>query len=568
MKRTRRPDEPSGSRTLDSVRNVFYVRDRDGGEKLSTHILIKGEAGSGKSVFCLKLVESWCQLKQSQKHKHVCEKHSELISQLEKGWNLPELLKQLCSDSRYRLPEIPCTTCAMKQCLSQFDLLYYVPLRDATEGKTPVLDLVCDAVCYKRQKLIARTKRLLDRDDIRCLIVLDGVDEWPNPPGFNGLPNSDGLSKKCVLLWTMRPWKLVYLQLKPKHDDHIVTVSGLSTYSVAQFTETILTKFYGLNGEVLKSRFLAYCEKVKDKTVEGIMRMPIMLIAACHLWHREEAIGSNKSSVSEQSFSKTHLYLSLLDLMIQNAARKQSKQGSTEHNPAASHLSERENNPSSHPDLPKILKTFHHVSHFIDMLLPFCELAFTDLVSDETKLVFNKGQLERQLGKSHVDLAHRLGLISQAKVRSDIGRPQNVSVSFYHKSVQELLAAMYMTCGPQDGLTLFCGCCSTLEKVMETANITKFVVGLDPSFGSRICEHIANIVNSDPDITEYRRTFDDGPDNSDDDQEIITEYRQTFNDDPDNSDNDPEIITEYRQTLSGIDRVDQLYRTSVSGTGN
>ena len=339
---------------------MFYVRDRDAGEKLSTRILIKGEAGSGKSVFCLKLVESWCQLKQSQKHKHVCEKHSELISQLEKDRDLPWLLYQLCPDrytnSRPRLPEIPCTTFEMKRCLLQFDLLYYVTLRDATEGKTSVLDLVCDAVCYKRQKLIARTKRLLDRDDIRCLIVLDGVDEWQNPPDFNGLPNSDGLSKKCVLLWTMRPWKLVYLQLNPKHDDHIVTVSGLSTYSVAKFIETILTKFYGLNGEVLKSRFLAYCEKVKDKTVEDIMRMPIMLIAACHLWHREEAIGSNKSSVSEQSFFKTHLYLSLLDLMIQNAARKQSKQGSTEHNSTASHLSDRENNPSSHPDMPKILK--------------------------------------------------------------------------------------------------------------------------------------------------------------------------------------------------------------------
>ena len=176
------------------------------------------------------------------------------------------LLWQLCSCSQQkqkrRLPKIPCTTCEMKQCLSQFDLLYYVPLRDATEGKTSVLDLVCDAVCNKRQNVIDRTKRLLDNDNIRCLIVLDGVDEWPNPPGFNGLPKSDGLSDNCVLLWTMRPWKLVHLQLKPKHDDHIVTVSGLSPYSVAKVIENILFRFYGLKGEALKLRFLAYCEKV------------------------------------------------------------------------------------------------------------------------------------------------------------------------------------------------------------------------------------------------------------------------------------------------------------------
>ena len=176
MKRTRRPDEPSGSKTLESVRSVFYVHDRDGDEKLSTRILIKGEAGSGKSVFCLKLVEGWCQLKQSVKQEHVCEKHSELIRQLEKDHQLPALLKELCSDRdwRPRLPDIRCTTCGMNQCLSQFDLLYYVALRDAMEGKMSVLDLVCDAVCNKRQKLIDRTKRLLDNDNIRCLIVLDG----------------------------------------------------------------------------------------------------------------------------------------------------------------------------------------------------------------------------------------------------------------------------------------------------------------------------------------------------------------------------------------------------------
>ena len=358
--------------------------------------------------------------------------------------------------------------------------------------------------------MIDRTKRLLDNDNIRCLIVLDGVDEWANPLGFNGLPKSEGLSDNCVLLWTMRPWKLVHLQLKPKHDDHIVTVSGLSPYSVAKVIENILFRFYGLKGEALRLRFLAYCEKVTDDTIEGIMRMPIMLIAACHLWHKEEAIRSNKSLGSEQSFSKTHLYLSLLDLMIQNAAKKQNKQGNTEQNLAASLSSDRENNPSTRPGMPKILKTFDHVSHFIDMLLPFCELAFSDLMSDETKLVFHRDQLERQLGKSHVDLAHRLGLISQAKVRCEIGNHPNVSVSFYHKSVQELLAAMHMTCGNHDTVTAFCGYCSSLEEVMEMANVTMFVVGLDPSFGCRIFKHITNIVNSDPHITEYRQTFDSG----------------------------------------------------------
>ena len=504
MKRLRRYYKPSGSKTLDSVWDVFYV-----GGKLSTRIIIKGEAGSGKSVFCLKLVESWRQLKQSQKHEHVCEKHSQLIRQLEKDGELPRLLNQLRPDPWSPLLEIPCTRCEMQQCLSQFDLLYYVPLRDATEGKTSVVDMVCDAVCNNCQEEIDRTKRLLSNKNVRCLIVLDGVDEWPNPPGFTGLPTTRGLSMKCVLLWTMRPWKLAHLQLKPKHDDHMVTVSGLALYSVAKVIEKILVKFYGLSGEALKSKFLAYCDKVTDKTLEGIMRMPMMLIAACHLWHREDVSSLNKSLDTKQSFSVTHLYLEILDQMIQNGVRRQNKEGISKliQIPQTSVLSDKEINPSTYPNLPIILRKFQHVCHFIDMLLPFCELAFTDLMSAETKLVFHKGQLEGQLGKSHVDLAHRLGLISQAKVRYKYPQP-NVSVSFYHKSVQELLAAMYMTCGPQDAVTSFCQYCSTLEKAMETANITKFVVGLDPELGCRICEHITNIVNSDRHITEYSWTLD------------------------------------------------------------
>ena len=371
-----------------------------------------------------------------------------------------------------------------------------------------MVDMVCDAVCNDCPEEIDRTKRLISNKKVRCLIVLDGVDEWPNPPGFTDLPSTRGLSMKCVLLWTMRPWKLVHLQLKPKHDDHIVTVSGLSPYGVAKVIEKILARFYGLTGKTLKSIFLTYCEKVDDKTIAGIMRMPMMLIAACHLWHREDASGLNKSFNTKQSFSVTHLYLELLDQMIQNAVRKQSKQGNLTQNPETSLLSDKEINPSTHPDMPIIFRKFQYVCKIINMLLPFCELAFTDFVSSEIKLIFNKDQLERQLSKSQVDLAHRLGLISQAKIRGKYPQP-NVSVSFYHKSVQELLAAMYITCGPPDALTSFCGYCSTLNKVMETANITKFVAGLDPSLGCRICEHITNIVNSDQGITEYRRTFDD-----------------------------------------------------------
>ena len=537
MKRTRRPDEPSGSRNIQSMWEVFHAKD-----KLSTRIFIKGEAGSGKSVFCLKLVESWCQVKQCPQHEHTCEQHSPLIRQLAREFNLPRLLDKYKDNSFINklklgadyvrdsyvydtslekfaadpsdshrsytlLKDVPCTTCEMQQCLSDFDLLYYVPLRDATLGKTSVVDLICDVVCNECQDEIDRTKLLLSSQKVRCLIILDGLDEWVPPTEFTGLPTTRGLSIKCTLLLTMRPWKLVHLQLKPKVDDRIVTVCGLSSYSVAKLIESILVKFYGIKGGTLKSKFLEYCEKVKDKTLEGLMRMPIMLMAACHLWHGEDVRGSSKPLDEALSFSMTHLYLSLLEEMIKNAFSKQNEKGGTQQNPVAL-LRLDTINPSLLPGLPVMLRKCQHVAQFINMLLPFCELAYTDLVSSETKLVFHKGQLESKLGQQQVDLAHRLGLISQAKVRSDIGCRQNVSVSFYHKSVQELLAAIHLTCGTPDSVNTFCEYCSTLEKVMDMANVTLFVMGLDPTLGYRLSEHIIKVVNSESDIKQYRRTLD------------------------------------------------------------
>ena len=541
MKRTRRPDEPSGSRTIQSLWEVFQSKD-----KLSTRIFIKGEAGSGKSVFCLKLVESWCQMKQCLKHGHSCEQHSPLIRQLAREFNVPELLTDLkykkkeyklkcddsgdsdnsdtpldkCADdskdsvnsddsrdSDTSLVEVPCSTCDMQRCLSDFDLLYYVPLRDATLGKTSVVDLICDVVCNECQDEIDRTKRLLSSQKVRCLILLDGLDEWVPPAEFTGLPVTRGLSIKCTLLLTMRPWKLVHLQLKPKIDDRIVTVCGLSSYSVAKLIESILVKFYGIKGETLKSKFLEYCKKVQNKTLKGLLRMPIMLIAACHLWHEDDARGPSKPPDEVQLFSMTHLYLSLLEQMIKNAVSKQSEKGGTRQNAVALFTSDKINL-SLHPGLPAILRKFKHVTQFINMLLPFCDLAYTDLVSTETKLIFHKGYLESKLGQQQVDLAHKLGLISQAKVRSNIGCPQNVNVSFYHKSVQELLAAIHLTCGTTDSVQLFCDYCSTFAKVMDMANVTLFVMGLDPILGCRLSEHINKVVNSESDIKQYRRTLD------------------------------------------------------------
>ena len=540
VKRTRRPDEPSGSRPIENIGEVFYA-----GNKLSRRIFIKGEAGSGKSVFCLKLMEIWSQLKQSPKPEHACEKESELLSKLRKKHILQYfLLFSKCdkydeksnsgdnskgdgnlndkygsgggtSDDHYfsksALEEyfkIPCTTCDMQQCLSKIDLLYYVPLRNANSGNTSVVDLVCAAVCNCEDER-ERTKQMLSDKNVRCLIILDGLDEWPSS---YGLPSTGGLSDKCVLLSTTRPWKLVHLKLQPQHDDRIVAVKGISSYGVGKVIENILDKFYGKKGEDLESKFWECCKNVQDKTIEDLMRMPMMLIAACHIWC-DDVSWNNKIAKNEQSFSMTYLYLSLLEKMIQNADCRKSKHQNkkTKFNAVELLLKKQEEkkkkNPSVYDGLPKILQKFDRLPHLIDTLLPFCKLAFNDLVSTGTRLVFDLGDLEN-IGEPRVNVAQKMGLISQAKIcgKSKLNEKQHVSVSFYHKSVQELLAAIQLACGAAD-TEKFCKYCTTIEKVMEMSNVIRFAIGVNPTVGSKLCEHVTDIVNRDTSIMDCRQTF-------------------------------------------------------------
>ena len=72
----------------------------------------------------------------------------------------------------------------------------------------------------------------------------------------------------------------------------------------------------------------------------------------------------------------------------------------------------------------------------------------------------------------------KAGVLSQAKAPGKSYEEQ-VSVSFFHKSYQEFMAALYLVCGGTEALTSFRAHCNTVDKVMELSNMIMFVFGLD-----------------------------------------------------------------------------------------
>ena len=241
---------------------------------------------------------------------------------------------------------------------------------------------------------------------------------------------------------------------------------------------------------------------IKSASLASLVKIPMMLTACCCMWYEEDAYSAqstNKKGHGPNNFpdihiSVTHTYLSLVDSMIRRADEKYDLKA------FLTKLL-----PSRKEYLLKALSKCLYIRSFLGTILPLCRLAYTDLISDETKLVFQKDELEDKIGRPLVQLALRVGLISQSKAPGRFHQ-QNVSINFYHKTIQEFMAAIHLTCTDTDDIRSYC---TSLDKVMEVNNIITFMVGIDPSSCRGVSKHVMNIANVDA-VQLFRRTLDKG----------------------------------------------------------
>ena len=268
------PDSPGG-KELTNLQEMFYVEG-----KPAKRIFMKGEAGCGKTFFCLKLLDTWCQVKQS-------------------GTVTDDMLQQ---------------------CLAVFDLVFYLPLRHVKGNITSVREMIGQTVSEQCLNLLVSGAR------IHCLVILDGLDE--SPVTLRELPSMRGIVS-YVLFCTTRPWKLTQFQLKYKTDDKVVQILGLLPSSEKEVIEYVLVNFYKLEKDTseFKKKFERYSSRLHESTLETLVKIPMMLTACCCVWYEEDAhsdqLKDRKVHVSIDSpavhNSMTHTYLSLVDSMIRRA---------------------------------------------------------------------------------------------------------------------------------------------------------------------------------------------------------------------------------------------------------
>ena len=345
-------------------------------------------------------------------------------------------------------------------------MVFYVPLRHAKQGVSNVVDLVCDSIsgCGLRTK--QNMKQILNEGNISCLVILDGLDEWraPDTCRVKGFPDSDGLVN-CTLLCTMRPWRMVNLRLGLDSTcDKVVQIQGLKRRSVKTVIKNVLVNFYGfdISSDLYKQKFKHFCANSELPRMKSLLKIPLMLTSACLVWNEEVErdgdqgdLDSDVSSCIESdddysdsddsscsgsdentlSYFMTFFYLKLMEITITRAKFK--------HDIVKSFLSEKQKDGNTSQYIPHILSVFSHITDFFGVIKSIGRLALQDLVSDQTCLVFPIDKLERGIGYSKVELALKAGIISQTKAPG-LSFQQRISVTFYHKSIQEFIAALYM----------------------------------------------------------------------------------------------------------------------------
>ena len=520
-RKSQKPNKQSSNKGLDSTKDMFYVN-----EKLAKRIFMKGEVGHGKTVFCLKVIELWAKAKSSNESISKEKSSNEAISEenssnksvsdddksrnmsisegnAQKSTHSPQYETTEHTQSQYEQAECKHSLTMqaddeseLGECLSQFDLVFYVPLRYSKHDESSIVDLVCGSVsgCEKSEK--EKIKQMLGDRKISCLVLLDGLDEWraPSVCRVQGFPDSDDLVNNTVLC-TLRPWRMVDLQLRLDSTcDKVVQILGLKGTSVEVVISNVLVHFCGLDitSSLYKNQFKRFCQNAAFPLLKPLMKIPLMLSAACLIWNEEGDI-STENAQNAQNFM-TFFYLKLIELMISRAEIKNTN--------VSRFLCEKRESPNLSLRIPGLLSEFNHVVDFLDVITPVGRLALKDLVSEDSYLVFQKCQLERNIGQTLVELALKSGILTQAKAPG-LSYQQRVSVNFFHKSIQEFMAALVICVNRQD-FDVLCQHCTTVDKVMELSNVIMFVCGLNPDVGSYLADHVKCVINADADILQYR----------------------------------------------------------------
>ncbi|KAH3780449.1 hypothetical protein DPMN_158264 [Dreissena polymorpha] len=365
-------------------------------------IFIQGEAGYGKSTFLAKLVMDWCAI--------TSEQSAEMTLPID------DSITRFRSNTQMRYSNVFADLTSLKD----FTYVFHVTLRESVgqfEIEKMINTQIVDSIFSSKED---REKAYILLDEImkreRCLVLLDGLDEWTGTGDHHNLPTLADVHSLCVLLITTRPWKMTEAKILDSQICKLLQLDGVNNvFEVSRKILRCMKEFKGRQDlDKKQSEFESYVHKF------GLLEhlySPMMLCLIVHSWTKGTEL---KGSLCEK-------YSLLLECLF----KKANIETSEFQEPPYRCFTETQN----------IQPNIEHLNRLAEaaFYLLFSDTQEKALVFTITELKkFNLGQLDKE------NFALKSGILSVTRKASALR--SSSSFSFIHKSIQEFLAAYHIAC--------------------------------------------------------------------------------------------------------------------------
>ena len=362
--------------------------------------------------------------------------------------------------------------------LKNFELVVAVNLKEVSKCQSLKDVITLSNVFAKEDKHM--TEGLVDyisNNQEKVLLIFDGYDEYRSglDSEIHEIFSGNSLRNCCVLI-TTRISKAD--ELRGAEDLH-AEITGFSEVDREQFMRRFLN-----SEEVSNLQAHLY-----TRELEELAKVPLLLLLFCILWKE----GQSKSFPK----SKTKLYVDIVQFVLNHSHSKQTA------------------------DKTKT-KQYVELKSFKEILSEIGKVALQSLLNDDH--LFEYSQLSDSVRCDESVFIDLLQITEYSETLGPVGM-----VSFIHKSIQEFLAAWYITykCIPDGGNLGEIGV--KLEECLDVQNVFQFMCGLSDDGALAALRHFKSVRISDPSL-DLSKAIPHGGNKKDVPLNVVTSRQWKFND--------------------------------------
>ena len=362
--------------------------------------------------------------------------------------------------------------------LKNFELVVAVNLKEVSKCQSLKDVIRLSNVFSKEDKYM--TDGLVDyisNNQEKVLLIFDGYDEYRRGLDSEIYEIFSGNSlRSCCVLMTTRISKAD--ELRGGEDLH-AEITGFSEVDRRGFMRRFLN-----SKEVSELENLLYKRKLEE-----LAKVPLLLLFFCILWREGQSKGFSKY--------KAKLYVDMVQFILNHSHSKKTGDETK-------------------------TKQYVELNSFKEILSEIGKVAPQSLLKDDH--LFEYSQLSDAV---RCDKSVFIGLL-QITEYSETLQPVGM-VSFIHKSIQEFLAAWYITyrCIPESRNLGEIGV--KLEECLDLRNVFQFMCGLSGDGALAALRHLKSVRILDPSL-DLSKAIPDGGNKTDVPLNVVTDRQWKFND--------------------------------------